>query len=597
MTIKQAFARKRSQSWLGVLIICATLVTAFAVLALPTAAASISSSVNETITTTQAASGPSIQLFEANLSGASEVPAVDTMASGRAVLAVSADGSMLHYRVMLHDITGVTAAHIHEGAAGSNGSSVITLFDGTGTFDESNPVSGSAALTAEQLAALQAGNYYINVHTEANVPGEVRGQISSYTPPSSFNALLTASEEVHEVSSDAVGVARLGLAGNTLTYTVEVSNIMSITAAHIHMGAAGANGGSVFTLFNGEGSFDADNPVSGTATLTETHLVDLLTSHYYINVHTEDNPPGEIRGQIGGARVFNTSLSGANEVPVAVETSASGEAIVAVNAAADMVYYRVMVSNIMSVTRAHIHNAPAGSNGSSIITLFDAADADSGTFDADNPATGSSAITTAQLFDLLSGNHYINVHTEAHGSGEIRGQLARYTPPTEFDTTLSGANEVEPPVETSAGGSGHFELDANLPRLHYQVSVSDIMNVTAAHIHAAAAGSNGPSVFTLYNSTRANALSTFDPANPVGGAFALNAENLVDLLTNHYYVNVHTEANPSGEVRGQIGSETSPTAVTVSALNAGSTSGSLIFALAALGFTLLGGAFLLKRRR
>ena len=360
------------------------------------------------------ASSGSVQLFEADLSGASEVPAVKTNASGRAVLAVS--GTMLYYRVMLHDITGVTKAHIHEGAAGTNGSSVITLFNGEGTFDESNPVSGSAELTAEQLATLQAGNYYINVHTQTHGPGEVRGQIGSYTPPSSFNALLTGDQEVPAVSSSAVGVARLGLTGDMLTYTVEVSNIMSITKAHIHMGAAGSNGGSVITLFNGEGSFDPDNPVSGSATLTAENLVDLLTSHYYINVHTETHGPGEIRGQIGGARVFHTSLSGANEVPP-VETSASGEAIVALNAAADMIYYRVMVSNIMSITKAHIHNAPAGENGSSIITLFNAADEGHGIFDPDNPASGSSAITTPQLFDLLSGNHYINVHSETHGHG------------------------------------------------------------------------------------------------------------------------------------------------------------------------------------
>ena len=595
MTIKQAFAGKRSQSWIALLIICATVITAFTVLAFPTAAASISSSADDKITTTQSASGGSIQLFEANLSGASEVPAVDTMASGRAVLAVSADQSMLYYRVMVHDISGVTKAHIHQGGVSENGSSIITLFNGEGTFDEDNPVSGSAALTAEQLATLQAGNYYINVHTEANPPGEVRGQISSYTPPSSFNALLTGSEEVPAVSTNAVGVARLGLMSNTLTYTVEVSNIMSITKAHIHMAPAGQNGSSVITLFDGSGSFDADNPISGTATLTATHLVDLLTSHYYINVHTEANPPGEIRGQIGGARLFNTTLSGANEVPP-VETSASGEAIVALNAAADMIYYRVMVSNIMSITKAHIHQAPAGENGSSIITLFDNSNPDSGTFDPDNPVSGSSPVTTAQLLDMLSGNHYINVHTETHGPGEIRGQLARYTPPSEFNTTLSGANEV-PAVETSASGSGHFELKANLPRLHYQVSVSDIMSVTKAHIHKGAAGTNGPSIFTLYNSTRTNALSTFDPDNPVGGAFALNAENLVDLLTNHYYVNVHTEANPPGEVRGQITASSDPTAVSIGAFDANSTSGTLSLALLALAFTTVGGAFLLWRRR
>ncbi len=586
MTIKQAFTGKRFQSWIGLLVMCATLVTAFAVLALPTAAASIPTSADASIISADSAGGSAIKLFEANLSGASEVPAVDTNAFGRAVLAVSADGTMLHYRVMLHSISGVTAAHIHEGAVGSNGGAAFVLFDGTGTFDESNPVSGSTALTAEQLAVLESGNYYINVHTTGNPSGEVRGQISSYTAPSAFNALLTGAQEVPAVTTNAAGVARLGLAGDVLTYTVDVSNIMSITAAHIHVGAAGANGGAAFTLFDGTGTFDADNPVSGSEMLTAENLVDLLTGHYYVNVHTAAHGSGEIRGQVGGARAFNTMLSGANEVP-AVETSASGEAIVTINAAADMIYYRVMVSNIMSITAAHIHNAPAGSNGPAAVVLFDG----SGTFDAANPASGSAAITTAQLLEMLSGNYYINVHTAAHGSGELRGQLAHYTPPTVIHTMLSGANEV-PAVTTTAGGLGHFELDANMPRLHYKVSVTDIMSVTAAHIHVAPAGANGSAAFVLFDGS-----GTFDSSNPVGGAFALNAENLMDLFTGYYYVNVHTTANPGGEVRGQIGSQSSPTAVTVGAVSASSSSGNLMLALAALGITLLGGAFALKRRR
>jgi hypothetical protein len=45
----------------------------------------------------------------------------------------------------------------------------------------------------------------------------------------------------------------------------------------------------------------------------------------------------------------------------------------------------------------------------------------------------------------------------------------------------------------------------------------------------------------------------FDPDHPVGSGVTLNAENLVDLLTGYYYVNVHTEGYPSGQIRGQVG--------------------------------------------
>ena len=77
---------------------------------------------------------------------------------------------------------------------------------------------------------------------------------------------------------------------------------------------------------------------------------------------------------------------------------------------------------------------------------------------------------------------------------------------------------------------------------------SDIANVTASHIHRGRSGVNGPVVFPLYTGTGA-----FDPNTPVGGGIMLSAENLVDLLTGYYYVNVHTTAFPGGEIRGQIG--------------------------------------------
>jgi hypothetical protein len=72
--------------------------------------------------------------------------------------------------------------------------------------------------------------------------------------------------------------------------------------------------------------------------------------------------------------------------------------------------------------------------------------------------------------------------------------------------------------------------------------------VTASHIHKAPVGVNGPVVFPLYTGGGA-----FDPNNPIGGGVTLGAEHLVDLLTEYYYVNVHTSDYPGGEIRGQIG--------------------------------------------
>jgi hypothetical protein len=271
----------------------------------------------------------------------------------------------------------------------------------------------------------------------------------------------------------------------------------------------------------------------------------------------------------------------------AVDTAASGSAVLALSADTTMLYYRVMVSDIMSITAAHIHVAAMGENGDVVFTLYDG----TGDFDPDNPISGNVELTSDDLLDLLAGNYYFNVHTTDNPSGEIRGQIGSYTPPSSFTVMLSGANEV-PSVDTSASGTGNLLLNSNMPMLHYNVSVSDIMSVTAAHIHVAPAGMNGPVVFALYNGT-----GSFDADNPVGGAVSLSAENLVDLLTDYYYVNVHTTDNPPGEIRGQISSSQAPTAVTMHTLSASSTSGTVPLALLSLAFTSLAGALFVWRRR
>ena len=132
--------------------------------------------------------------FTASLAGAEEVPPVTTMASGEVTFVLSDDGTRLAYTVTVSDISDVFAAHIHLAPAGSNGSVVAGLFGGQtpgplsgilaqGTItaaDLKGPLSGMSldALDAE----IRAGNTYVNVHTTANPPGEIRGQIMTQMP-------------------------------------------------------------------------------------------------------------------------------------------------------------------------------------------------------------------------------------------------------------------------------------------------------------------------------------------------------------------------------------------------------------------------------
>lgn len=489
------------------------------------------------------------RLFQANLTGAAEVPARHTIASGRAVLALSADTTKLSYRVMVDEINGISAAHIHKAAAGVNGPVIFPLFsNASGVFDPLTPISGTLDLSTAQVMDLISDHYYVNAHTAEAPAGAIRGQVLAYQPVAHMMAPLSGDEEVPAKTTAALGLARFVLNSglDTLHYSVWVTDIVDITASHIHLGATGKNGPIIFPLFSSaSGVFDPAHPVGGAVVLNAKNWVDLLTGYYYVNVHTTANPGGEIRGQLGGARLFVANLSGANEVP-AVGSSATGQGIMALNANATALDYRVLVKDLEHSTMAHIHQAPVGVNGPVIVTLFTGA----GTFDAANPISGTAAVDTPFVFNLLAGNYYVNVHTAHAPAGEIRGQVEPYSPAATWLAPLQGAQE-NPPVTTTASGKASFTLATDLNLLHYTVSVTNVVSATASHIHLAPVGKNGPIIFGLFSASQ----GVLDAAHPLGGCLQLSGKNLVDLLTGYYYVNVHTTANPGGEIRGQLGPE------------------------------------------
>jgi len=108
--------------------------------------------------------------------------------------------------------------------------------------------------------------------------------------------------------------------------------------------------------------------------------------------------------------------------------------------------------------------------------------------------------------------------------------------------TLSGDQEV-PPVTTSASGTGTISVGAD-NSVSGSVMVKGI-NATAAHIHEAAKGKNGPVIVPLTKSGD----NTFSVA---AGAKLTDAQ-MQALQAGNLYVNVHSAANPNGEIRAQLG--------------------------------------------
>jgi hypothetical protein len=123
-----------------------------------------------------------------------------------------------------------------------------------------------------------------------------------------FVATLSGQEEVPPTNSQTTGMAEFTITGENAEYSVNASNIQGVTAGHIHSGGQGENGPIVVTLFKND---SPTNEVSETGSITVDklegpmagkQLTDLVTAmrngEIYVNIHTEQNPNGEIRGQI-----------------------------------------------------------------------------------------------------------------------------------------------------------------------------------------------------------------------------------------------------------------------------------------------------------
>ncbi|MBI5056512.1 MAG: CHRD domain-containing protein [Nitrospirae bacterium] len=349
---------------------------------------------------------------------------------------------------------------------------------------------------------------------------------------------LTGSSEVPPVVTTGSGTATLivDLDTREISGTLAFSGLSSAaTAAHIHQAAAGANGPIAVALTGGAGGTSGVGTVPATI-LTEEQFNVLKADGLYINVHTSNNPAGEIRGQIIFTGVtLSATLSGAQMVPPVV-TTGSGSATLTANTSTRGISGTVTFSGLTgNATAAHIHQAPAGSNGGVIAALTGGAGGTSGTW-----TIPSGTILTVEQFNAFMANGlYFNIHTTTNLDGEIRGQIVF--------AELSGAQEV-PAVTTSGSGTYDITVNTGTGEISGTVTFSGLSsNASVAHIHQAAAGAVGPVIVSLEGGAGATSGVWTIPTGTI-----LTAEQITAYQANGLYFNVHSTINPSGEIRGQI---------------------------------------------
>jgi hypothetical protein len=230
--------------------------------------------------------------FVAMADGGEEVPPVAT--GSTAVMALILDprrGDILFS--LLHSVFDTSAAHVHRGPAGVNGAVVVPL-------DHRRRLSfGFARLSPTDVAMLQVGGLYVNVHSRRFPNGEVRGQLlrlgeALYTAP------LSGAEEVPARATTAID--HLAVILNSQQDKFRASGSFTglstpSTAAHIHTGIPGVNGPIRFPLTITPAAM-LSGALSGMQMVGAEDVAALDAGGLYVNVHSVTFPGGEIRGQL-----------------------------------------------------------------------------------------------------------------------------------------------------------------------------------------------------------------------------------------------------------------------------------------------------------
>ena len=351
-----------------------------------------------------------------------------------------------------------------------------------------------------------------------------------------FSAALEGAQEVPPVATAGRGwaIVRLDTATNDVRIFLFYETLSgAATAAHLHIGAVGVNGGVILPL-----AAAGPNVFTGSGVLSPANVAALTSAGTYVNVHTAANPGGEIRGQVvtSASSRYKGVLTGAQEVPPNPSIG-TGTAVAYLHEPENRVVYMVNSTGLVSVTAAHFHQAAPGVSGPVIVPL----NGSNGTY-----CGVSNRLPAAQLAAWKANGCYVNIHTATFPAGEIRAQMLQDVG-DHFVAALNGLQEVPPSPSPGLGGASLI-LGVN-GTLTVQGAFAGLTGPpTAAHVHLGPPGVSGGVVFPL------------TIAGPtLSATYTPSAADLTNLRAGNWYVNIHTAAFGGGEIRGQLAPARLPT--------------------------------------
>lgn len=455
-----------------------------------------------------------VDSFSFSLDGDQEVPPSGSSATGSCTADLSDDATGLDVDCT-HDVASPTAAHVHQAPAGEEGP---VVFDFT---DPTSPISATVPMDPVDVAAFAARHLYVNIHSADSPEGEIRGQIGAPPAPPT-----TGTIRIRKVTVPGGGTGfgfTDDVPGSPGSFTLDdgqVETFSSVPAGTYTVtedDPAGTPGGFALGHVECDDGDSAGDPFGRTATIP-LQGGELVTCTF------------ENTQVPAAADLFVFGLDGGQEVPP-VASPASGGCMGLLDQGAGT-FVLTCAHDVSGATLMHIHRAPAGENGPILFDLGDPA----------SPVQAAwTGMTPDDVADLLAGNLYVNIHTSGRPGGEIRGQIVERTVDS-FLFPLSGNQEVPPGFSPAFGGcTADLSDDATGLQLDCTHTVAQ---PTAAHVHNAPRGQNGPVVFDFP-----------DPSSPLSALVPMTPRAVAELVAGFFYVNVHSVNAPTGEIRGQIANQ------------------------------------------